>query len=382
MKGLERVRRLYENRSRRAKDLKQKGKRIIGHMCIFPPRELITAAGMVPYRIMGSPLEPITEGDAYLETDCCPFVRSCLDLGVKGKYDFLDGVIWPHSCDNVHKTLDIYKEIVGPKSYFRYIDVPHMTDESSYEFLAGEFEELKKTLEQFSGVEITEARLRRAVKLHNENRALLRRLNAMRKPSPPLISGTEITQVMLVSLTIPVEESIQLLREVLDEVQAHNDDSAEKRARLLLYGGCIDDITFIRLLEQSGSDVVMDDLCFGTANFREDVKLNGDMVRNLAEHYLGHVTCPRNLWRSPGTRKEDLDNRFGYLRDYAREFHVNGAILYVLRYCDCYEFDVPDVRDYLLEAGVMSLHLEDDYSLTSMQGFRTRIEAFLEMIRQ
>jgi benzoyl-CoA reductase/2-hydroxyglutaryl-CoA dehydratase subunit BcrC/BadD/HgdB len=54
--------------------------------------------------------------------------------------------------------------------------------------------------------------------------------------------------------------------------------------------------------------------------------------------------------------------------------------LYIIRYCDSFEFDAPEVRDYLQEAGIPVLHLEDDYSLTSIQGFKTRIQAFLEMM--
>ena len=103
-------------------------------------------------------------------------------------------------------------------------------------------------------------------------------------------------------------------------------------------------------------------------------------MKNLAERYLGQLMCPRILRRSPGTRQQDLDNRFGYLRELAREFNVNGAILYIIMFCDTFEYDAPQVKDYLEEAGITVLHLEDDYSLSSIQGFRMRIEAFLEMI--
>jgi benzoyl-CoA reductase/2-hydroxyglutaryl-CoA dehydratase subunit BcrC/BadD/HgdB len=68
---------------------------------------------------------------------------------------------------------------------------------------------------------------------------------------------------------------------------------------------------------------------------------------------------PSTLRRATGTHQQDLDNRFGYLRECAREFNVNGAILYVIRFCDTFE---------------------DEYILSSIQGFRTRIQAFLEMV--
>ena len=377
-KGLERARELYANRGLRAKELRDEGNKVMGYICCFPPVELITAAGLVPYRITGSQ-EPITEADAYLETLMCPFVRSCFDLGIRNRYSFVDGVIWPHSCDNVEKTYDVWKHYIK-HSFYYYLDVPHMVDPSSFEFFTGQLEALKSSLEKFSEVEISEQRLRDAIDIHNQNRALLRNLSGFRKQDPPLISGSEMTQVMVASTTIPADECNQLLREINEEVEGRTDGPAKRGARLLVYGCEIDDIAFIRLVEKSGANVVIDDLCFGTRDYWRDVATEGSPIRNLAEHYLGEVKCPRTYLRSPGTRQQDLDNRFGHIRDFAKEYDVDGAILYIIQYCDTFEFDAPDVRDYLEQAGVRVLHLEDDYVLSNVGGVETRIQAFLEVI--
>lgn len=148
----------------------------------------------------------------------------------------------------------------------------------------------------------------------------------------------------------------------------------------MVYGCEIDDIAFMKLVEDSGANIVIDDLCIGTRYYWDDVSTTGDPVKNLADRYLAKVKCARTCYLWPGTREQDLLNRFGYLRDLAKEFNVNGAILYIIRYCDTFELDVPDVRDYLKDAGIPSLHLEDDYSLTSIGGLKTRVQAFLEMI--
>jgi len=350
---------------------------VMGYICCQPPVELITAAGMVPYRIIGT-LEPITEADAYLETLMCPYVRSCFDLGIKGKYDFLDGVVWPHTCDNIQKTSDIWKHYI-PHSYFQYLEVPHMTDPSAFEFFTSELRVLKESLEEYTGVKITEERLKEAIKVHNESRTLLRELSSLRKQDPPLISGTEMTQVLLAAMSIPVTECNEMLSNIIQEVKTRK-DGPRKAVRLLLYGSEIDDIAFINLVEECGANVVIDDLCIGTKYYWKDVAADGNLLKNLADHYLGEVMCPRTFRRSPGTRQQDLDNRFGYIGDFAKEFNVSGAILYIIRYCDTFEFDAPEVRDYLQAMGIPVLHLEDDYSLTSIQGFKTRIQAFLEIM--
>ena len=378
MKGLERAKQLYVKRGSRAKELKEGGRKIIGYLCAFPPIELITAAGLIPYRVTGT-LEPITEADAYLETLMCPYVRSAFDLAVKGRYAFLDGMVWPHTCDNVQKTFDIWKYYI-PHEYFHYLDVPHMTDPGSFEFFAKGIDVFRETLEEYAGIKIKDVAIREAISLHNENRALLRELSDLRRQTPPLLSGGEMTQVVIAAMTIPIDESNRLVREVIGDVKSRERGPLAQKARILIHGCELDDTAFIDMIEESGANVVVDDLCIGTRYFRKDVDAQGDPIRNLARHYLGNIMCPRTFRRFPGSREEDLKNRFGHILDLAREYDVNGAILYIIRYCDTFEFDAPEVRDYLQQAGIPVLHLEDDYSLTSIQGYRTRVQAFTEIM--
>jgi benzoyl-CoA reductase subunit C len=172
-----------------------------------------------------------------------------------------------------------------------------------------------------------------------------------------------------------------MLRFTIEEAKSRKDGPRQQANRLLVYGCEIDDIAFIDMVERCGANVVIDDLCIGTKIYREDVAVDGDPLRNLADYYLTRIMCPRTVRRCVGTRQDDLESRFGYLGDLVREFNVNGAILYIISYCDTFEYDVLDVRDYLEGMGVRCLHLEDDYSLTSIQGLKTRVEAFLEMLQ-
>ncbi len=48
--SLEQVQQVYEDRKRRARKLKAEGRSLIGYLCSFTPVELITAAGLIPYR--------------------------------------------------------------------------------------------------------------------------------------------------------------------------------------------------------------------------------------------------------------------------------------------------------------------------------------------
>ena len=99
MTASEQLDELYAERGKRAWELHDAGKKVIGYFCCFVPDEIITAFDMVPYRIQGSQSEPIDQADAYIEPMACPFARSCFNKALKGEYDFLDGFVAPHSCD-------------------------------------------------------------------------------------------------------------------------------------------------------------------------------------------------------------------------------------------------------------------------------------------
>ena len=378
--GLAKVEELYQNRAERAKELRKEGRKVIGYMCCFPPVEMFTALDMVPYRLMGSINEPITEANACLETILCPFVRSCFDLARKGNYDFLNGIVMPRSCDTVYHVYDIWRYYQKyPFSHF--LDVPHIIHEASYKFMKTELQRLRQALEKYAGAQLTDEKLRKAIDLHNEQRGLLRQLYDLRKSDPPLVSGSEVTKVIVATMIIPVQEAIELLHQVIAEVKSRKAGSPEKKsARVLVYGSEMDDMTFIKLVEDCGANVVMDDLCIGTRHFWHDVPLTADPLDGIVSRYLDKIPCPRTYHEPPETHEADIEKRFGYLKQYLKEFKANAVVLYIIRYCDTQEFDVPDIRDYLQGLGYPVLHIEDDYSLATIGQLRTRIQAFLEMI--
>jgi benzoyl-CoA reductase subunit C len=377
--GLAKAEQIYQNRGQKAKELKAEGRKIIGYLCSFTPVEMITAADLVPYRITGSVKGSIALADAYLETIACPFTRSCLDIALKGGYDFLDGYVVPHSCDNIVKLYDIWTYNIK-HAYAHFVNVPHTLSKASFEFFEAELGTFKKSLERFSGREVTVDGLRQAIELHNEQRALVRKLYELRKQDPPPLSGTEMTKVIVAVMSTPVTEANELLKATIGEIQARHDGPQRKAARLMIYGTGNEETTFIELVEESGANVVIDDLCFGTRPYWFEVEVSDNLLGSLAKSYLERLNCPRTYRESPGSHRADLESRFGYLYQFARDFKVNGVILYIVRYCDTHAFDAPDVREYLEGKGLPVLEIEGDYPIGSLAGLRTRIQAFLETV--
>lgn len=378
MTAMKQIEEYYTQRGKRAHELHDAGKKIIGYFCCFVPDEIITAFDMIPYRIQGSPNEPIDEADAVIEPMACPFARSCFNMALKGEYDFLDGFVAPHSCDTIERMYHIWHSN-KPSEFNHFINVPHMMGPSSDEFYKKELEYFIKRLEEFSGKKLDCGKLRDAIKLYNRRRALLRELYELRKANPPLVSGTEITKVLVAGMGIPAAEHIELTQTFIAEVKKRPAPKADGLPRIFIWGNEIDDIAFIRLVEESGAHVVMDDLCTGSRFFWDEVPETADPLDGITTRYI-NIHCPRSNVPQTGGREEDLENRYGYIRNFISDWQVNGVIFYIVRYCDTCELEGPDLREYLNSLKLPVLMIEDDYSTSTIGQLRTRIQAFLEMI--
>jgi len=377
--GLALAEKYYQDYGNRARELKAQGHRIIGYLCSLVPLEIITAAGFVPFRIKGNVNEPITQADTKLETIACPLVRSCFDIALKGRYEFLDGLVIPHACDSICRTYRVWKYGLN-LAYSHFVNTPHLTDSASMEFFKEELNTFRKSLGKFAGKEISNESLAQAVQAYNQNRAKVRALYELRKSAPPLISGVEMVKVLVAALSIPVEESNQLIDNVLSEVKERASTPAQQSARIMVVGSQIDDIAFIDLIEGSGASVVVDDLCIGARDFGPHLDTTENPMNGIAEHYLRGIHCSRTYPERKGTQQEYIEERFGHLGNYIKEFKVDGVILYIYRYCDPFGFDVPAIKKYIESLNIPVLYLEDEYSMLSIGRLRTRVQAFLEII--
>jgi len=381
--GLSKAQEIYLNRSQRAKELKTAGKKIIGYPCAYVPLEMLTALDLIPYRIYGSIKEPITEADRALPTSFCPFIRSCIDRSLKSKDEFVDGLVTAHSCDPQHRTAHVWESCVK-YSYTHFIDMPGTVRANSLEYFKGQLGDFKKTLEAFTNKKLSPDVLKAAIKSHNQQRALVKELYQLTKPIPPLVSGTEILQVIKALMSLPVTEGDELLTQVISEVKSRKNVPTKKPARLLVWSSTLDDTDIMQIFE-SGANVVMDDSCGGFRPFRAEVKLTDDPIDGLADYYLNEITCARTFRQAKlgETTKDyarDLQSRFGYFKGIVKDWKINGAILFLVRYCDPFAFEMPALKDYLERIGISSTYIEYDYTQGALAPLRTRVEAFLETI--
>ena len=351
---------------------KAQGKKVFGWLCTYVPEEIILAAGALPIRITGYTQEmELEDGNAYLYINNCSFSRSCLQLGLRKEYDFLDGVIGGSTCDGARRLFDLWRYYLKPP-FFQVLTVPRKFHERAHELYYSQLEDFKKNLEQFMGLEITDDNLLDSIKTLNESRSLLKELYDLRKMDEPLITGQETMEVLNGSFRMPKEQFNEYVRELISDLK-QNGDGNKAKARLMLVGSVMTNPEFIKSIEELGVIVVTDELCTSTRYWSDPVVLEGaeNPLAALSRRYLNNFPCARMY---PSTE------RFDRIVNLAREARVDGIISETIRYCVPYAHDVPLLSGRLKTENIPLLALDVEYGTSGSGQIRTRVQAFLEMV--
>lgn len=382
--NLLKVREINKNRPKRAKEIKEDGAKIVGYFCNYIPLEILSAQDILPYRIMGNLTSPLVEVNKILPNSFCPFIRSCGEEILSGEYDFLDGVVGVHSCDPQEKCSHALKSL-KKWDFFPYLDLPHTIHSWSREYFKRQIEFFKDTVEKFSEKRFSIENLNSSIKAYNQQRNLLRKLYDLKKTNPPKLNGVETLQIIKAMDSLPVYEANKLLEGVIAEVGNRQERTDNGTPRIMLCSACHDSEIVISLIEQF-AEIVMDDNCMGSRKMSTNVRHSDSMLESLSDHYLCTTMCPRtfreekvgNIEKSFET---DLQSRFGYLNDYVKEWNVDGVIILLVRFCDPFSFEIPDMVRYFDKIGIPAIYIEYDYSKGALAGIATKVQAFTEMLQ-
>jgi len=348
------------------------GERVFGYFCTYFPEELLHAAGILPMRILGDK-ENVSLADSHVQAFICSLVRTSLDAALKEKFDFLDGVVFPHSCDSIQNLADIWRHnfpiqfsdvVVLPV----WVDVPEAED-----YLTEEIWRFRRKLEAYLDKTIPDSALVRSVEIYNENRAALAALYTLRRDNPGMITGQNLLDVVRASMSMLKEDHTALLRKLIDEIKPAPDSNGAA-VRIVLYGNACDHPAIMHLFEEMDAHVVDDDLCTGSRYFLHIVPPGDDPIRRIAQRYIRRVPCP--------SKHNTSFDRREYLVDMVRQSEADGVVMLLLKFCDPHAFDYPDLAKRLSESNIPHLLIETEMQPTSIEQVRTRLQAFVEMLKE
>jgi len=346
------------------------GKKILGYFCTNTPEEIIQAAGLLPMRILNS-RESISLASRHLQSYSCSLVQSSLEAGLRGELSFLDGTVFPHTCDSIQRLSDIWAENLRFPFHWDLILPVKLNTASARTYLIQELRRWRLGLQEFIGHSISNEALRDAIVLSNKNRSLLRKLYFLRTQNPNNFSPSEVSAIVKTASFMDKEEFNVKLQQLLSR-GAESRPASPETIRLFLVGSLCDQTRIFDLFDTCGAAIAGDDLCTGWRFFADDASAAGDPLEALADRLLRKVPCPCKY--NPGI------DRGEYLLQRVEESRAQGVVFLLLKYCDPHAFDYPYLKERLTGRKIPSLLLEFEPGSIPLRAMETRLKAFVETL--
>lgn len=361
------------------KELKESGKKVAGVFCTYTPLEIIYAADMVPVTLCATTEDAIKYSEADLPKNLCPLIRSSYGFAVSNTcpyFYFSDIIIGETTCDGKKKMY----ELMGEFKDVHVMQLPQNNiDELSLRLWTNEMYKLKRRLEETFNVEITDEKLRKAIKEGNQERKNLRKFFELAKLNPSPLSGVTMSSTQDgFGFNFDRNERNKMLVQKTEEIykiwQEEFKGKKSTRPRILVTGCPVGGVRekILNTIEKSGADIVVYENCSGV---REKLTLIDETAENpieaIAKKYL-NISCSV---MSPNTKRfEDLDKLID-------EYQVDAVIEIVLQACHTFAVESTKVKKFVTEKKKKPyMYIESDYSMSDIGQVSTRIEAFLEMI--
>jgi len=353
------------------------GRKAIGYMPIYVPRELIHAAGMLPVGIMGGgdQLEVI-QGDAYYQSYICRIPRSTIELGLTGRLDCLDGMLFPSICDVIRNLSGMW-QILFKDKFVRYVDLPqNYEDAIGGKFYVNELQSLRDELARLRGTPITDAELNASIRVYNDNGRAVRDLYAYRAAKPWQAPTSEVYLVLRAGMVLPPEAHTQLVRDYIAAADALARPRRDN-ARVVLNGSFCEQppLGLIKSIEMAGCYIVDDDFMLVTRWLLDEVPADGDPLDELSKAFLH---------RSASTAaKYDLkrEDKGVYLLQQIKTGGAEGVIFAAPSFCDPALLERPMLQDILTRHKVPHTAFKYAENTGQMAPIREQAGTFADSIK-
>lgn len=367
-------------RIKELQDAKAAGRKIIGTFCVFVPEELTLAADAVHIGLCSGAEVGSAEAEQLVPRNTCALIKSFIGFKLARLCPFTEScdlIIGETTCDGKKKAYEAFAEHVP----LEILEVPQRKEAADRALWKSEVLRLKARLEQLTGNTITAAKLQAAIKLVNDKRRALQRLNRLRQADPAPISGRDallINQVSFYDDPVRFTASINTLCDQIDSRIAAGEGVAPDGTPRLLLSGCpmaVPNWKLPYIVESSGAVIVGEESCIGSRNTRdlvsEEATTVDEMIDALVERYL-KIDC---ACFTPNLERQT------HIQNMVNELKADGVLHYSLMFCQPYEHEAIKIEKTLSQAGVPMLAIATDYSMEDVEQLKTRIEAFVEMVK-
>lgn len=358
------------------------GKRCVAYVCENVPEPLLNLAGTFSIRLRAPRTGSMEMATYYLTSFLCEYSRALLERAIEGGFKFADCIITPDGCTMMNRcveNMELLKTMDKEKFFYEYMEIPMKCDDNGLNLYTLQCtNHILKPLAENFGIDVSDAAIRDAVRRHNRVCELIRAIGDFRKEENPRITGYEFHIITLATYAAPQDMLIEKLEETLEELKTREPEAKNPfRARVVLVGSEIDDVDFVKLVEETGAYVCADRFCYGSLPGRVPIELRDDedALTQVCRHYMEHSQCPRymNMPKMLGRRE--------YVNALAREYKADGIIYEQIKFCDPWAYERM-VGSHVLhqDFGYPVLSVDRPYTIAGSGQMRTRVQAFVESI--
>ncbi|SDN83030.1 Benzoyl-CoA reductase/2-hydroxyglutaryl-CoA dehydratase subunit, BcrC/BadD/HgdB [Desulfonauticus submarinus] len=366
-------------RIKELKEAKENGQKIIGTFCIFVPEELTLAANAIQVGLCAGAEAGKEKAEKLIPRNTCALIKSFIGFKLARLCPFTEScdlIIGETTCDGKKKAYEVFSQYVP----MYIMEVPQQKYLSDRELWKNEVLKYKNKLEHITKNKITPDKLKKAIKIVNEKRKALQRLNKLRKAIPTPISGRDVLLINQISFyddPLRFTKKInELCNELEEKIKKQEGIVSQDTPRILL-SGCpmaVPNWKLPYIIESSGAIIVGEESCIGTRNTRdlvdESAETLDEMIDAIVDRYL-KIDC--------ACFTPNLE-RIEHIISLAKELKIDGVIHYNLLFCQPYAHESIKIENILREKNIPILSIETDYSMEDVEQLKTRVEAFIEMI--
>ena len=358
------------------------GKHALGYNCYYIPEVLLNLPGCFSSRLRAPRCVSTDVASYYMTTRNCPYVRSILERGIEGGYNYLDALFGAESCaamERMQEHFSLINPVKNDRFFVTIIDPPMKGDANNLEYYKAQLKlKVVDKLRDELGVDVSEAAMLKAVEDHNEISRLVTEIGDYRKLDNPPITGYEFHVIQLVTQVCPHQLIKPYLEETLEELKTREPEPKFPfRARVALVGSEVDDPDFTKLIETCGAMVVADRYCFGSFPSREQIVIGaGESAFDaICRHYLHWNQCARFM---DGMK---IDQRHSEVKRLVDEYRADGVIYENMKFCEFWSYEkVLASHIFVNELHIPCCTIEKEYALGAVGQLRTRFQAFIESL--
>ena len=358
------------------------GKICVAYTCENTPEPLMNLPGTFSARLRAPRTGSMEVATYYLTSFLCEYSRALLERAIEGGYSFADCIITPDGCSMMNRcveNMELLKTMGKDKTnfFYEYMEIPMKGDDNGLNLYVLQCKNhILKPLAEHYGIDTSDAAIRKAVAEHNKVCELIRAIGEYRKGEHPRITGYEFHILTLATYACPKYLLIDKLEETLEELKTREpDEKFPYRARVVVVGSEVDDLDFIKLIEDSGAYVCADRFCYGSLPGRDPIVLTDDedALTQICRQYMQRAECPRYM------DMPKMQGRRQYVADTAKEYGADGIIYEQMKFCDPWAYEKMLGSHILREDfGYPVLAVDRPYSIATSGQMRTRVQAFVE----